>query len=49
MEALAFELPISVEDYLEGEEKSEVRHEFSNGFVHTKAGEFRPHNRGVLP
>jgi Uma2 family endonuclease len=44
MEALAYELPISVEEYLAGEEKTEVRHEYVDGFVRAMAGESRLHN-----
>lgn len=44
MEALAHELPISVEDYLAGEEVAEVRHEYVNGFVRAMAGETVGHN-----
>lgn len=44
MEAIAFELPISVEDYLEGEDKAERRHEYLNGFVRAMAGEKKQHN-----
>ncbi|MFZ4763308.1 MAG: Uma2 family endonuclease [Roseimicrobium sp.] len=44
MEALAYELPITVEEYLEGEEQSEIRHEYIDGYVHAMAGERVPHN-----
>lgn len=44
MEALAYELPISVEDYLAGEGVSEVRHEYVNGFVRAMTGETKAHN-----
>lgn len=44
MEALAYDLPISVEEYLAGEEKSDVRHEYIDGYVRAMAGESRPHN-----
>jgi len=44
MEALACELPITVEEYLAGEEKAEIRHEYIDGYVRAMAGETRPHN-----
>ena len=44
MEALAYELPISVEDYLIGEEISDVRHEYVDGLVRAMAGERTAHN-----
>ncbi len=48
MEALALQLPISVEDYLEGEDNSDLRHEYIDGFVRAMAGESRPHNEIAL-
>lgn len=48
MEALAYELPISVEDYLAGEEKSPIRHEYRDGYVRAMAGETKRHNRLTL-
>lgn len=45
MEALAYELPISVEEYLDGEEKASVRHEYLDGYVRAMAGETRKHNQ----
>lgn len=44
MEALAHELPISIEEYLAGEETSAVRHEYLDGFVRAMAGEKKQHN-----
>jgi Uma2 family endonuclease len=44
MEALAYELPISVEEYLAGEETSAVRHEYRDGYVRAMSGEKKPHN-----
>ena len=48
MEALAYELPISVEDYLAGEDKSEIRHEYVDGIVRAMAGEKASHNEIAL-
>jgi|ERR1051325_5881203 Uma2 family endonuclease len=36
---------ISVDEYLAGEEKSEVKHEYSGGAVYAMAGATREHNR----
>lgn len=44
MEALAYELPISVDDYLRGEEVAEWRHEYVDGAVRAMAGEKVGHN-----
>ena len=44
MEALATELPISVEEYLVGEEKADTRHEYVDGIVRAMAGEKATHN-----
>lgn len=48
MEALACELPISVKEYLDGEEKSDIRHEYLDGFVRAMAGERTTHNEIAL-
>jgi Uma2 family endonuclease len=48
MEALACELPISVEEYLSGEEKASVRHEYLDGYVRAMAGETTSHNEIAL-
>lgn len=45
MEALAYDLSISVEEYLAGEEKASVRHEYLDGHVRAMAGETKTHNR----
>lgn len=45
MEALAYDLPISVEEYLAGEEKAVIRHEYIDGHVRAMAGETKTHNR----
>lgn len=37
-------LPMSVDDYLAFEEKSEVRHEYIGGEIHAMAGETEAHN-----
>jgi Uma2 family endonuclease len=37
--------PISVEEYLEGEKYSDVKHEFVSGEVHGMVGASRAHNR----
>lgn len=37
--------PISIEEYLEGERASEVRHEYVAGYVHAMAGASDDHNR----
>lgn len=36
---------LSVEDYLEGERQSEIRHEFADGFVYAMAGASINHNQ----
>jgi Uma2 family endonuclease len=38
---------ISVEDYLEGERRSEVRHEYTGGQVYAMTGGSDDHNRIV--
>lgn len=48
MEAIAYDFPISVEEYLAGEEKASVRHEYVDGHVRAMAGETKTHNRLVL-
>src|SRR6185369_9732155 len=45
MTALAKPEPISVEDYLEGERLSDVRHEYVGGHVYAMAGASDDHNR----
>lgn len=44
MQAWKKSAPLSVEDYLTGEELSEVRHEFIGGAVHAMAGASEEHN-----
>ncbi len=44
MQALATEAFLSVEDYLSGEQLSEVRHEYIGGDVHAMAGVSKSHN-----
>ena len=44
MQALATEAFIPVEDYLSGEQLSEVRHEYIGGEVHAMAGASKAHN-----
>ena len=41
---LASDEMISVEDYLEGEKTSELRHEFIDGVIYAMGGASRPHN-----
>jgi Uma2 family endonuclease len=48
MEALAYDLPITVEEYLAGEEKAPIRHEYLDGHVRAMAGETKRHNRLTL-
>lgn len=43
--AAAAHLPLSVEEYLEGELLSEIRHEYVDGEVFAMAGASRNHNR----
>ncbi len=40
--------PLSVEEYLEGEQYAEVRHEFIDGVVYAMSGGTRNHNRIAL-
>jgi Uma2 family endonuclease len=44
MTALAKSEPISIEDYLAGEEVSDVKHEYLGGTVHAMAGATNRHN-----
>lgn len=44
MTALAKSEPISIEDYLAGEEVSDVKHEYLGGIVHAMAGATNGHN-----
>jgi len=44
MTALAKSEPISIEDYLSGEEVSDVKHEFLGGVVHAMAGATNRHS-----
>ena len=44
MTALAKSEPISIEDYLAGEEVSDVKHEYLGGIVHAMAGATNRHN-----
>ena len=44
MEAVSSETIVSVEDYLEGERSSEMRHEYFGGIVYAMAGASRRHN-----
>lgn len=48
MTALAKSEPISIEDYLAGEEVSDVKHEFLGGIVHAMAGATNRHNTITL-
>jgi Uma2 family endonuclease len=48
MESLAYEPPIGVDEYLAGEEKSPVRHEYLDGYVRAMAGETTSHNEIAL-
>ncbi len=41
---VAYNLPVSAEDYLVSEEKAATRHEYFDGFVRTMAGETTEHN-----
>ncbi len=41
---MAFNLPVSAEDYLTAEEQSASRHEYFDGFVRAMAGETIEHN-----
>jgi Uma2 family endonuclease len=43
--AVEHAISISVEDYLAGELKSEIRHEYLGGFVYAMAGTSKVHNR----
>ena len=45
MSAVAKPEPISIEEYLEGERLSEVRHEYVAGYVYAMAGASDDHNR----
>jgi len=45
MKALRENAFITVDDYLEGEERSEVKHEYIGGQVHAMAGASKDHNR----
>lgn len=45
MSALRQAAPVSVEDYLEGELVSEVKHEYLGGEVHAMAGASNRHNK----
>lgn len=44
----ALKLPVSVEDYLEGEKVSEVKHEYMDGQVYAMTGTTRRHNEVVF-
>ncbi len=44
MTALEHPAPVSVEDYLVGEETSDVKHEYLGGTVHAMAGATNQHN-----
>ena len=44
----AVKLPITVEEYLEGEEKSFVRHEYLAGQIYAMAGASKRHNQIVM-
>lgn len=44
MTALAKSVPISIDDYLAGEEVSDVKHEYLGGTVHAMAGATNRHN-----
>jgi Uma2 family endonuclease len=43
--AVATEKTVSVEEYLELEKRSDVRHEYVDGVMHAMAGEKRKHNK----
>lgn len=45
MSALTAPHFVTVEEYLDGEQRSEVKHEYINGQVHEMAGASRAHNR----
>lgn len=40
----ALKLPISIQDYLEGEKRSEIKHEYVDGRVHAMTGTSRRHH-----
>ncbi len=48
MTALAKSEPISIDDYLAGEEVSDVKHEYLGGIVHAMAGATNRHNTIAL-
>ena len=45
MATLAKDIRISPEEYLKGEQESDVRHEFANGYTYAMVGASRIHNR----
>ena len=45
---VAYNLPVSAEDYLVSEEKAATRHEYFDGFVRAIAGETTEHNEIAL-
>lgn len=46
VQAVEHEASIAAEDYLAGELKSEIRHEYIGGLVYAMAGTSSEHNRG---
>ena len=48
MKSIKFKTKISIEDYLEGEQISEIKHEFINGEVYAMAVASEKHHR-ILP
>lgn len=48
MGSAAFQLPVTAAEYLEGESRSEVRHEFVDGRVYAMSGASRRHNEICL-
>ena len=48
MSSSAHKLPITAAEYLEGELRSEVRHEFVDGRIYAMSGASRKHSKTII-